>query len=58
MRDLRIVVPADCVSAIDLDRHRAALDQMRTTLKADISPSGELDLDALAGVARAGGRQS
>jgi nicotinamidase-related amidase len=58
MRDLRIAVPEDCVAAIDPERHLAALDQMRTTLKADISPSSELDLEGLAGVARAGGRQS
>ncbi len=50
MRDLGIVVPADCVAAIEPRRHEAALEQMRTTLKADISPSTALDLAGLAGV--------
>ena len=58
MRDLRIVVPEDCVAAIDPDAHAAALAQMRSTLKADTTPSPDLDLEALAGVPRGGGKQS
>ncbi len=58
MRDLRIVVPEDCVAAIDLDAHGAALAQMRSTLKADTTPSTDLDLEALAGVPRTGVKQS
>ncbi len=40
MRDLRVVVPEDCVAAIDPRSHASALEQMRTTLKADTTPSG------------------
>ena len=58
MRDLGIVVPEDCVAAIDASRHRYALDQMRNALKADTRPSTELDLEALAGVPRGGVSQS
>ena len=58
MRDLRIVVPEDCVAAIDPGAHAAALAQMRTTLKADTTRSPDLDLDALAGVAGNGVEQS
>ena len=58
MRDLRIVVPEDCVAAIDQDAHVAALAQMRSTLKAETTPSPDLDLDALAGVPRGGVEQS
>lgn len=49
IRDLEVIVPEDCVAAIDPDRHDAALDQMRVTLKADTTPSSGLDLDALSG---------
>jgi nicotinamidase-related amidase len=58
MRDLRIVVPEDCVAAIDARMHDAALQQMRVTLKADTTPSPDLDLEALAGVPRDGVEQS
>jgi nicotinamidase-related amidase len=58
VRDLRILVPADCSAAIEADRHEAALEQMRVTLKADTTPSADLDLGDLAGVAPAGGQQS
>ena len=58
MRDLEIVVPQDCVAAIDRGRHDAALEQMRATLKADTSCSDDLDLEALAGVPRQGVGQS
>ena len=58
MRDLGIVVPEDCVAAIDPKRHRYALEQMRSTLKADTTPSGELDLEGLSSVPRQGVGQS
>jgi nicotinamidase-related amidase len=58
MRDLAVVVPEDCVAAIDAAHHSAALEQMRTTLKADTTRSADLDLEALAGVARDGVEQS
>ena len=47
IRDLEVVVPADCCAAIDPARHLAALDQMAGTLKADIRDWTELDLAAL-----------
>ena len=58
LRDLRVFVPEDCSAAIETDRHDAALEQMRITLKADTTPSTELDLEALAGVPRDGVEQS
>lgn len=58
MRDLEVVVPEDCVAAIDRTRHDYALDQMRNALKADTSPSTHLDLVSLAGVPRQGVDQS
>jgi len=58
MRDLRLLVPEDCAAAIDPGRHEAALEQMRATLKVDTTPSGDLDLDALARVPREGVEQS
>jgi nicotinamidase-related amidase len=58
MRDLTVVVPEDCVAAIDPRLHAAALDQMRGTLKADTTPSDDLDLEALARVPRSGVEQS
>lgn len=48
MRDMHIIVPADCVAAVDAEISRHAIEQMRTVLKADTSPSTELDLHALA----------
>jgi len=47
MRDLRLVVPADCAAANTREEHEHALAQMRALLKADTTPSAELDLDAL-----------
>ena len=49
IRDLEVIVPSDCVAAIERARHDAALDQMRGTLKADTRPSTALDLRALVG---------
>ena len=48
MRDMHLIVPQDCVAAADPDVNEHALQQMRTVLKADIEPSSELDLEALA----------
>jgi nicotinamidase-related amidase len=47
LRDLGIVVPSDCVASNDENANRLALDHMRTVLKADTRPSGELDLEKL-----------
>jgi nicotinamidase-related amidase len=47
MRDLHLVVPADCVASIHPDENRHALTHMQRVLKADIRPSTALDLNAL-----------
>jgi nicotinamidase-related amidase len=54
MRDLRVIVPSDCVAALSPTTHRTALRQMRTVLKADVVASRDLDLKRLTrrGVAR------
>jgi nicotinamidase-related amidase len=39
MRDFVVCVPADCTVSIDPNSNQAALDHMKTTLKADILPS-------------------
>ncbi|WP_447599572.1 isochorismatase family cysteine hydrolase [Nitrospira sp. Nam80] len=39
MRDFVVCVPADCIVSLDSNSNQAALDHMKTTLKADISPS-------------------
>ncbi|HEU5130998.1 MAG TPA: isochorismatase family cysteine hydrolase [Pyrinomonadaceae bacterium] len=47
MRDFKVFVPADCVVSNTEEENRYALKQMETVLKADTSPSSELDLKAL-----------
>lgn len=47
MRDLRLVVPSDCVAANDAEVHAHALEQMRMVLKADVRTSLEIDLSEL-----------
>jgi nicotinamidase-related amidase len=47
MRDFYVIVPADCTASNDAEDNRHALEQMATVLKADITPSTELDLEAL-----------
>lgn len=44
MRDLRIIVPADCVASNTAEETEAALAQMAKVLKADVRPSAEVDL--------------
>jgi nicotinamidase-related amidase len=58
MSDLEVYVPPDCCAAEHTRRHEAALEQMKKTLKADTTPSPELDLGILSGVARRGVEQS
>jgi len=41
MRDLHLVVPADCVASNTHELDRYALDQMRQIMKADVRPSTE-----------------
>ena len=47
MRDLSVIVPADCTASNTKDENDHALDQMNKILKADTRPSTELDLEAL-----------
>lgn len=47
MRDFKLVVPSDCTVSIDPDDNARMLAYMRETLKADSTPSADLDLDAL-----------
>jgi nicotinamidase-related amidase len=48
MRDFRLIVPRDCVASNTHEENEYALNQIRTVLKAEIQPSKELDLEALA----------
>jgi nicotinamidase-related amidase len=48
MRDLRLVVPADCVASNTEEETAAALRQMARVLKADTAPSDRVDFAALA----------
>lgn len=48
MRDMELIVPADCVAACEDQEHHFALQQMKCMLKADIALSRELDWDRLA----------
>jgi nicotinamidase-related amidase len=47
MRDLRLVVPSDCVASNTEEENAYALNQMQKVLKADIRPSTELSFDDL-----------
>jgi nicotinamidase-related amidase len=47
MRDYELFVPADCTVSNTAADNQYALDQMRRVLKADVTPSTELDLAAL-----------
>lgn len=47
MRDLELMVPRDCVAACDAQEHDFAMEQMKSMLKADLSPSTEIDFDRL-----------
>jgi nicotinamidase-related amidase len=49
MRDLRLYVPSDCTVSNTNEENDYALNQMRTVLKADTTPSEALDLERLAG---------
>ena len=52
MRDYRIVVPADCIASLGEQNDRYALQHMAEVTKADVRPSAELDLTALAACRR------
>ncbi len=46
MRDLELIVPQDCVAACNPREHNFAIEQMKSMLKADVSPSTEIDFEA------------
>lgn len=48
MRDYRIVVPGDCIASLTEENDKYALEHMAGVTKADVRPSPELDLTALA----------
>ncbi len=48
MRDYRLIIPSDCVAAVEPRETEHALAQMRSVLKADTRLSPHLDLAALA----------
>lgn len=47
MRDFKLFIPADCTASETAEESRYALQQMEKVLKADISRSDALDLEAL-----------
>ena len=47
MRDYKVFVPSDCVVSNTEEENSYALKQMETVLKADLTPTGELNLKAL-----------
>lgn len=55
MRDLNVVVPADCVVSNTVGENQHALDQMRRILKAEVTESRDLDLDRIRNAAAAVG---
>ena len=47
MRDFKLFIPADCAVSNTEEENQHALKQMETVLKADVSPSTKLDLEAI-----------
>jgi nicotinamidase-related amidase len=54
MRDYHLIVPADCVISNTDEENAYALRQIEQVLKGDVTPSTELDLDAVIAAASAG----
>ena len=52
LRDLKLVIPADCVAGIKPTYTQDALAYMKRVLKADITPSTEIILENLRAVVR------
>jgi nicotinamidase-related amidase len=48
MRDLEVIIPSDCVTALTVPAHRQALAHMRRVLKADLISSPAIDFGRLA----------
>jgi nicotinamidase-related amidase len=55
MRDFNLYVPADCIASNTIEENRHALELMEKVLKANVTPSTELDLEELK---RQGGEES
>jgi nicotinamidase-related amidase len=47
MRDLEVIIPSDCVTALTVPAHRQALAHMRRVLKADVVSSRAIDFARL-----------
>jgi nicotinamidase-related amidase len=47
MRDYRLMIPSDCIASNSREENDAALRLMEKVVKADTTPSTELDLDRL-----------
>jgi nicotinamidase-related amidase len=47
MRDLKLFIPADCVASNTVEENEHALRLMQKVVKADIRPSGDLDLERM-----------
>jgi nicotinamidase-related amidase len=47
MRDLELIVPQDCVAACNAQEHGFAIQQIKFMLKADVSPSAEINVNFL-----------
>lgn len=58
IREFQLVVPGDCVASNRPEDNRHALEQMRDFLRADITPSTELDLESLKRAAGRAGQRS
>jgi nicotinamidase-related amidase len=48
MRDFNLFVPSDCIASNTARENDNALEQMQSVLKADLTPSAELDLRSIA----------
>jgi len=47
MRDFQVIIPPDCVASTSQEESDRALDYLRRVCAADVTGSGELDLEAL-----------
>jgi nicotinamidase-related amidase len=47
MRDFNLIVPSDCVAAVDKKENRYALSHIKRVLKADTQPSAKIDFKKL-----------
>jgi nicotinamidase-related amidase len=54
MRDLKVIIPRDCVTALTVPAHRQGLAHMRRVLKADVVSSRDVDFPRLAKARHAG----